>query len=265
MPISPHFVSNVEKQYVKIITVDPSTQRIEVLGKDAAITQVAVGEPGAAFQWPLVGEVWTISRENGYWRLGGRVPHPDDPVRITDLEPGESMLDYRPITPLSYTVATLPEANSVRRGTITFVQDAPAGSKWQASDGSTWVILDIPKPSAGSIGPVTPAFTTITTNQTFDFTNNQYDVLIRFRLGASGLVINLTNVPLGAQARLRIDQHGTTAFTMPTIQVDGGTVPVRWAGGTVHVMSTALDAIDRILGERSATGMDFHTVGKGYA
>jgi hypothetical protein len=94
MGINDHFAGGVtERLAVKVVTVDPPTGRVEVVGKDAAVIQVSVGPAfNLTFQWPRPNENWTIVRENGYWKLESRFPTPDDALRATDLNPGETFV-----------------------------------------------------------------------------------------------------------------------------------------------------------------------------
>jgi hypothetical protein len=69
MPISDHYRGGqTEKMAVTIVTVDPSTNRIEGVGRDAAVIQVSAPN-GPLVRWPAVNELWLIRRENGVWQL----------------------------------------------------------------------------------------------------------------------------------------------------------------------------------------------------
>lgn len=58
-----------------IVTVDPTTRRVEARIKDGAVVQVAVWELPLLFRWPIVGEWWTLIMESGYWML-------DKPIEV---------------------------------------------------------------------------------------------------------------------------------------------------------------------------------------
>jgi hypothetical protein len=90
--LSDHYRGGVtERLLVSIITVDPPNKRIEVVGKDAAVIQVAVGpQTPPLFRWPKQGELWTIVRENGSWGLENLVPGPDDTPPAA-LNPGDAI------------------------------------------------------------------------------------------------------------------------------------------------------------------------------
>lgn len=77
------------------MTVDPKERRVEAALKEAAMVQVAVWEVSSSFQWPRVGEFWTLYRESGFWHLGKRLEgskEPDKEFRVEDMEPGHLKL-----------------------------------------------------------------------------------------------------------------------------------------------------------------------------
>ncbi len=95
--ISDHYKGGMtERLLVKVITCDPATSRIEVVGKDAAVIQVGVGVVPPFFRWPVQGEFWTIVRENAEWSMESRVPTPDD-KQLNTLAPGEAMVQAEKI------------------------------------------------------------------------------------------------------------------------------------------------------------------------
>lgn len=92
MGISDHYRGGMtERLMVTIVTVDPISSRVEVVGKDAAVIQIDVSQTSAIFVWPVQGEVWTIIRENGEWALEGKLLGPDD-TQLSTLSPGEALL-----------------------------------------------------------------------------------------------------------------------------------------------------------------------------
>jgi hypothetical protein len=92
MPLSDHYRGGAtERLLVSILTVDPASGRVEVVGKDAAVIQIGVGRVPAIFRWPVQGEVWTIIRENGEWSLESKVSDPDS-KSLSTLNPGEAMV-----------------------------------------------------------------------------------------------------------------------------------------------------------------------------
>lgn len=71
---------------------------------------------------------------------------PDVPIDRQEIENiVRAVLDREPkrlgARATSYTVATQPAATAVAPGTIVFVSDAAAGSKFQGSTGAAWVSL----------------------------------------------------------------------------------------------------------------------------
>lgn len=57
------------KQSARVVTVDQNRRRVEVALKDGTMTYAAVWETPVLFRWPKTGEVWTIRRDQGIWRL----------------------------------------------------------------------------------------------------------------------------------------------------------------------------------------------------
>lgn len=158
MPISDHYRGGMtERLIVSVVTVDPPTGRVEVVGKDAAVIQIKVQPIPVVFRWPREGEYWTIVRENGVWALDALVESLDSSTRINNIQPGEALIQSETLlTPSgerfrttadknvqlpSYTVANKPSATSVPGGTVIFVSDGAPGSVVQVSNGTTWVNL----------------------------------------------------------------------------------------------------------------------------
>ncbi len=63
----------MQKVRVTITACDPTQRLIHGRFKDGGSTSIAVWEIPASFRWPQVNEVWTITKQNGYWILGSRV------------------------------------------------------------------------------------------------------------------------------------------------------------------------------------------------
>lgn len=92
MGVSDHYQGGMtERLIVAIVTVDPSSNRIEGVGKDAAVIQISVGPLPPLFRWPKQDEYWTIERVNGQWQLGSLVENPDS-LSVSDIQPGEVMI-----------------------------------------------------------------------------------------------------------------------------------------------------------------------------
>lgn len=95
--LSDHYRGGMtERLAVVIVTSDPATGRLEVVGKDAAVIQVSVGRIPVLFRWPKQGEYWTIIRENGEWALEERMPDPDA-KSLLSLIPGEAIVQAEKI------------------------------------------------------------------------------------------------------------------------------------------------------------------------
>lgn len=87
-----NYMSAIEKRPVRIVTVDPETNRLEGATQDGAIVQLYLRSVPAFFQWPTEGEIWMAYRENGNWILRERFETLDDDFRLKDLEPGDSII-----------------------------------------------------------------------------------------------------------------------------------------------------------------------------
>jgi len=95
--LSEHYKSGlVERLLVTILTVDPASGRVEVIGKDAAVIQINVSQIAPLFRWPVQGELWTIVRENGVWKLEYMLANPDS-KSINTLTPGEGIVQTEKI------------------------------------------------------------------------------------------------------------------------------------------------------------------------
>lgn len=86
------FYNTSEKQWVKIMTVDPGTRRIEGALKDRSPVQVSLYEIPSGFRWPQEGEWWLIYRENREWFLRAPLQRADATVRVEDLDPGDTLI-----------------------------------------------------------------------------------------------------------------------------------------------------------------------------
>lgn len=93
MSISNH-LSQTQSQYAKIVTCNPAIRKVEAVGSDRSVTQVAVTSNDNAFRWPIVGETWSIYREGYDWYLGKLItPITDTDLRLEDLQPGDMILN----------------------------------------------------------------------------------------------------------------------------------------------------------------------------
>lgn len=98
--VSVHMKPGVSsKTRVSIVTVDPSTRRIEGAMKDGSMIQIAVWEAPNAFVWPEVGEMWLVHKDGGIWMLDCRQQYSADEstLDITSMAPGQMVLDSNEI------------------------------------------------------------------------------------------------------------------------------------------------------------------------
>lgn len=84
----------MQKSRATITACDPSQRLVQGQLKDGGQISIAVFEIPPAFRWPIVGEIWSIYKENYYWMLGGRVNVDSQEVSpVTEMQPGELRLD----------------------------------------------------------------------------------------------------------------------------------------------------------------------------
>lgn len=159
MGIADHYRGGMtERLIVSIVTCDPVSGKLEVVGKDAAVISVGVAPVPVLFRWPKEGEYWIIERVNGNWQLGSLVESPDSASRTETIEPGEALIQAETLwTPSgkrylttadtaegvqlpAFTIATLPSAIG-KAGKVIYVSDGAPGAIIRASNGITWVNL----------------------------------------------------------------------------------------------------------------------------
>jgi hypothetical protein len=88
-------VSKTANAVGQVLTVDPSTRRVEVGIRDGSTLQVAVIESGPFFRWPLEGETWRICRRGYTWYLDSLIEDrntENDTISIEDLDAGHSKI-----------------------------------------------------------------------------------------------------------------------------------------------------------------------------
>lgn len=84
-----------DKQTVRVITVDKDRRRVECAMRDGAMVYAAVWEVPTVFRWPKTGEVWTIRKDTGVWRLDGLVENLDitaSNIDLSSLSEGETRI-----------------------------------------------------------------------------------------------------------------------------------------------------------------------------
>lgn len=93
MPLSDAYLANTAQYTViRILTVDRDALIVEGVLRDGGKIKIGIFDPGTAFRWPQVDELWTVKR-NGYdWELTGRVRSQGE-TNLNDLGPGELLLD----------------------------------------------------------------------------------------------------------------------------------------------------------------------------
>jgi hypothetical protein len=146
---------SVDVQQIRIVTVDPTTARVEGVMKDGAMIQVAVWDAPLTFRWPEEGETWRIYRRGIQWFLDDLVEDPKDVKSINDLEAGEAKIAASTVYTregdeiVAIDVSTASEGEAiVRRGdgwNTEFVtggggEDAPYIHD-QNAPSTTWVIV----------------------------------------------------------------------------------------------------------------------------
>lgn len=75
--------THMQKSRAQIITVHPPDRKIEGKLPDGGTIRIALFEVPIAFRWPIVGEVWSVYRENLYWMLGSRIN--DDTTEVNPI------------------------------------------------------------------------------------------------------------------------------------------------------------------------------------
>ena len=120
MGLSDHYRGGAtEKMMVSIITSDPATNRIEAVGRDAAVIQVLPGK-SPLLRWPAQGEYWIVLRENGIWSLDSIVENPESVKKIVNLQPGESIADTTRIwLPSGEYLLTTVDGNALHQDIVT--------------------------------------------------------------------------------------------------------------------------------------------------
>lgn len=86
-----------DKQVVRIMTVDKERNRVECAMRDGAMVYAAIWESPVIFRWPKTGEIWTIRKDTGIWRLGNQVEgsstiNESSATPISDLNEGETRI-----------------------------------------------------------------------------------------------------------------------------------------------------------------------------
>jgi hypothetical protein len=75
----------------KVLTVDPSQRKVQVLFKGDARTLEVYSTP-PAFRWPMVGENWAVEQKNGAWYLS-EISQNSVPATLSDFSPGDAVIN----------------------------------------------------------------------------------------------------------------------------------------------------------------------------
>lgn len=94
-PIKP--TGYTDKLTVRVLTVDKAKSRVECATRDGASIWAAVWETGEVFRWPKTGEVWTVRKDTGIWRMDKIVRTPVEEkvsgeVTLDELAEGEARI-----------------------------------------------------------------------------------------------------------------------------------------------------------------------------
>ena len=127
-------LTKTTKQLARIVTSDPTTQRIEAVGKDTGVLQIAPPS-GPAVRWPVEGELWSITRENALWTLDTLAETSEGLIGPESIQPGDSLIQ-------SSTVYD----SSGRKGIFVYDDNVPNGATLQYIDGEWQVVSSVSSP-----------------------------------------------------------------------------------------------------------------------
>lgn len=123
------------RHMAKILTVDPSTRKIEAMLKDAGLITIAIFDTPSVFVWPQVNEVWIVRRQNNMWMLDRRVDSNEEGQSINDLKAGHARINADTIKTISgNTVIAINDTNATEGQIISY-----KNNKWIAVDKSTLI------------------------------------------------------------------------------------------------------------------------------
>lgn len=150
MGISDHYKGGItERLTAVVITSDPTTQRVEVVSKDAAVIQIGISPLPALFRWPVEGEYWTIVRENGNWTLESIVESPNATKRTENMAVGESLIQSEVVwTPSGERFIT------TKDHAVPLVKLLPWNPPSLATGTQTTISTDVPGANMGDVAAV---------------------------------------------------------------------------------------------------------------
>ncbi len=84
------------KQGVEIITCDPGQGLIEAKTRNGEVISINAYHRTPTFRWPIPGEKWMVTEENGSWFLDGiyeqQQPFEPKPGEMTPVKPGDTII-----------------------------------------------------------------------------------------------------------------------------------------------------------------------------
>ncbi len=84
------------KQGVQIITCDPPTGVIEAETRNGEVISINAYHQTPTFRWPVPGEKWMVTEENGSWFLDGiyeqQIPYEVKTGEPTPVQPGDTVI-----------------------------------------------------------------------------------------------------------------------------------------------------------------------------
>jgi|ERR1039458_2632048 microcystin-dependent protein len=83
------------KYGVRIVTVDPTTNKIQATTRTGGAVNVQLVSTPIAWRWPVPGEGWMARQENGAWYLDGPMPDPNSTAEVTlwDVPVGDAVIN----------------------------------------------------------------------------------------------------------------------------------------------------------------------------
>ena len=200
------------RHMAKVLTVDPSTRKIEAMLKDAGLITIAVFDTPSVFVWPQVNEIWIVRRQNNMWMLDRRVDSNEEGQSINDLKAGHARINADTIKTISgNTVIAIDDSNVSSNQVVKYIN-----GKWTVGDPPTGSTIAVGNVSIGTTASVTN--TGSSTAAVFDF------VIPQGPTGATGpantlSISGVTTGDPGSDASVSISGTAPSqslSFTIPT-------------------------------------------------
>lgn len=129
------------KQGVKIITCDPPTGTIEAETRNGEVISINSYHQTPVWRWPVPGEKWMVTEENGSWFLDGiyerQTPYEPKPGELQKVQPGDTVLSAASSTiwkNVEGQLEPLTEAQEVQLSVSNYVENAAAEGFLLAKD-----------------------------------------------------------------------------------------------------------------------------------